>query len=788
MVFGVVKRLLLGRPMRSDRLGHTLLPKRIALPVFASDALSSVAYATEEILIVLSVGGIAFFHFTPYIALAVGVLMLVVVASYRQNVHAYPSGGGDYEVASTNLGPKVGMTVASALMVDYTLTVAVSVSAGVANLASAFPVLDADVTLIAVVVVAVIALINLRGVRESGTAFAIPTYCFIGVVALLIIWGFTRLGLGHHLESDSASYRIKTTREYTGVALIFLLLRAFSSGCTALTGVEAISNGVPAFRKPKSKNAATTLAMLGLIAVSMFAGVTALALLSHVHYAPPQDLVGAPAGSTQRTVIAQVGRAVFGDTSPLFYVLQFVTALILVLAANTAFNGFPVLASILSRDGYLPRQMHTRGDRLAFSNGILLLSGFAILLIVIFQASPTRLIQLYIIGVFVSFVCSQTGMIRHWNRLLRTTTDRATRRRMIRSRAINTIGACFTAVVLVIVLTTKFASGAWIVVVAMPIIWLTMRGIHRHYDHVAVELSPPDELKLTLPARNRSIVLVSKLHLPTLRALAYAKATHPSYLEAVTVDVDEAETTRLKEEWERASIPVPLTVVASPYREITRPIVYYVKRLRRESPRDIVTVYIPEYVVGHWWEQLLHNQSALRLKTRLLMQPGVVVASVPYQLRSATHQRPAPPVAVGPADASRPDGDGQVPGASAGQPADSASAVHRLTAGTEELHAADLQAECREAGATPIAETTDHEFVDVAGTLRTVTLRPRGTSLTMEADLWDGTGSVTLVWLGRRDIPGIRPGRRIEVHGRLARIKDERTIYNPSYELRPGPE
>ena len=777
MMLGAVKRLLLGQPMRSDRLGHTLLPKRIALPVFASDALSSVAYATEEILIVLSVGGIAFFHYTPYIALAVGVLMLVVVASYRQNVHAYPSGGGDYEVTSTNLGPKIGIAVASALMVDYTLTVAVSVSAGVANLASAFPVLDSHVTLIAVLVVAVIALMNLRGVRESGTAFAIPTYCFIAVVALLIIVGFTRLGLGHHLESDSAHYRIKVSREFTGVALIFLLLRAFSSGCTALTGVEAISNGVPAFRKPKSKNAATTLALLGAVAVTMFAGVTALALASHVHYAPGQDLIGMPAGTTQRTVIAQVGRAVFGDGSALFYVLQFATALILVLAANTAFNGFPVLASILSRDGYLPRQLHTRGDRLAFSNGILLLSGFAILLIVIFQASPTRLIQLYIIGVFVSFVCSQTGMIRHWNRLLRTTTDAKVRRTMYRSRTINTIGACFTGVVLVIVLISKFASGAWIVVVAMPVIWLTMRGIHKHYEHVRVELTPPDDYRLTLPARNRSIVLVSKLHLPTLRALAYAKATHPSQLEAVTVDVDEAETLRLKEDWDRASIPVPLTVIASPYREITRPIVGYVKRLRRESPRDIVTVYVPEYVVGHWWEQLLHNQSALRLKTRLLMQPGVIVASVPYQLRSATGQHPAGP----------PPGQAKLDGPN-GAAADGMPTLQRLTADTATLHALDLQAECRDEGTTPIADTDAHEYVNVAGTLRTVTLRPRGTSLTMEADLWDGTGSVTLVWLGRRDIPGIRPGRRIEVHGRLARIKDERTIYNPSYELRPGPE
>src|SRR5258706_1537380 len=489
MVLGVAKRLLVGRPMQSDRLGHTLLPKRIALPVFASDALSSVAYATEEILIVLSVGGIAFFSYTPWIALAVGVLMLVVVASYRQNVHAYPSGGGDYEVSSTNLGQRVGLAVASALMVDSTLTVAVSVSAGVANLASAFPALYPHVTLIAVLGVAVIALLNLRGVRESGTVFAIPTYCFIGVVVLMILWGLTQLGLGHHLRAASAGYQIPSAHQYTGLLLVFLLLRAFSSGCTALTGVEAISNGVPAFRKPKSKNAATTLALLGIIAVSMFAGVTALALVSHVHICPSAtDCL--PHVTTQPTVIAQVGRAVFGNTSPLFYLLQLVTALILVLAANTAFNGFPVLASILSRDGFLPRQLRNRGDRLAYSNGILLLSGFAILLIVVFQASPTRLIQLYIIVVFVSFVCSQTGMIRHWNPLLPGVTDRSTRRRMLRSRTINTIGACFTALVLVIVLVSKFAEGAWIVVVAIPVIWLTMRGISRHYTSVALELIP----------------------------------------------------------------------------------------------------------------------------------------------------------------------------------------------------------------------------------------------------------------------------------------------------------
>jgi hypothetical protein len=487
-----------------------------------------------------------------------------------------------------------------------------------------------------------------------------------------------------------------------------------------------------------------------------------------------------------------------------------------------------VLASILSRDGFLPRQLHTRGDRLAFSNGILLLSGFAILLIIIFQASPTRLIQLYIVGVFVSFVCSQTGMIRHWNRLLRSTTDARARRQMFRSRMINTIGACFTAVVLVIVLVSKFASGAWIVVVAMPVIWLTMRGISRHYASVARELTPPQDVPVTLPASNRAIVLVSKLHLPTLRALAYARATRPSYLEAITVDVDEAETLRLKEEWDRSGLPIPLTIVASPYREITRPVMAYVKRLRRESPRDIITVYIPEYVLGHWWEQLLHNQSALRLKTRLLQMRGVVVASVPYQLSSATRQQEAarsqhgPPTpaalpgarpAAGIPGGISPDGDSppspvpqspaQPNGSKAGTAAAASAAVapagpaprfkplsalRRLTAARDQLHAEELQEELQEeihqVSAKPIADCDEREMADVAGTLRTVTLRPRGNSLTMEADLWDGSGSITLVWLGRRDIPGIRPGRKIVVHGRLTRIKGELTIYNPVYELR----
>jgi hypothetical protein len=462
-------------------------------------------------------------------------------------------------------------------------------------------------------------------------------------------------------------------------------------------------------------------------------------------------------------VIAQVGRAVFGYSSPLFYILQLFTALILVLAANTAFNGFPVLASILARDGYLPRQLHTRGDRLAFSNGILLLSGFAIVLIVAFNASPTRLIELYIVGVFVSFTCSQTGMIRHWNRLLRATSEATTRLRMIRSRAINTIGACVTGAVLVIVVISKFLDGAWIAVAAMVVLWLTMRGIQRHYQSVALELTPDEEASLTLPSSNIAIVLVSKLHLPALRALAYARAARPARLEALTVDVDEAETARLQQDWDRRAMPLPLTVISSPYREITRPVIEYVRRLRRESPRDIVTVYVPEYVLGHWWEQALHNQSALRLKARLLLERGVVVASVPYQLESSTRAaRTADPLVGG-----------------------------RLLADRASQHASEVRKQTSTLTGhdgrqpVPIAEGQPRERVELAGTLRTVTTRPRGASLSMEAELWDGTGQVTLVWLGRRDIPGIEPGRRVVVHGRLTSHRGQRTIFNPAYKLHP---
>jgi amino acid transporter len=652
------RRLVLGRPFRSDKLAHTLLPKRIALPVFASDALSSVAYAPEEIFLVLSVAGLTAYSMAPWIGLAVAAVMLIVIASYRQNVHAYPSGGGDYEVVTTNLGHTAGLTVASALLVDYVLTVAVSMASAMSNIGSAVPFIAQHKVLFAVIAILVLASMNLRGIRESGTAFAIPTYAFMIGMYIMLAWGLFQIYvLGTPLRAESASFEVHSEHgEVVGFAMVFLVARAFSTGCAALTGVEAISNGVPAFRKPKSRNAATTLLMLGLIAVSLFMGIVMLAKETGAKIADsPEQLVGAPPGYHQKTLIAQLADAVFHDFPVGLFLIAGVTALILVLAANTAFNGFPVLASILAQDRYLPRQLHTRGDRLAFSNGILFLAFAAIAFVVAFRAEVTALIQLYIVGVFVSFTLSQIGMVRHWTRLLRTETDSAVRRHMMRSRVINTIGFICTGTVLIIVVVTKFLAGAWIAILAMGALFAIMEMIHKHYDTVANELEQQAEEHgddMVLPSRNHAVVLVSKLHMPTKRALAYARATRPDVLEAITVSVDDAETRELVHRWEDSDISVPLKVIASPYREITRPVLDYVKRVSKESPRTVVTVFIPEYVVGHWWEQVLHNQSALRLKGRLLFEPNVMVTSVPWQLSSSERLKTLQPHAA-PGDARR---------------------------------------------------------------------------------------------------------------------------------------
>ena len=637
----MTRRLLLGQPFRSDKLSHTLLPKTIALPVFASDALSSVAYAPEEIFLVLSVAGLSAITMAPWIGLAVALVMLVVVASYRQNVHAYPSGGGDYEVVTTNLGHTAGLTVASALLVDYVLTVAVSMASAMSNIGSAVPFIAHHKVAFAVTAIVLLTAVNLRGIRESGTAFAIPTYAFMVSMFIMLIWGFIQIFvMGKHLKAESAGFELHSEHgDVMGFALVFLVARAFSSGCAALTGVEAISNGVPAFRKPKSRNAATTLALLGGIAVTLFMGMIVLAIKTGAKLAerPAEQLIGAPAGYQQKTLVAQLADSIFHTFAPGLYLITGVTALILVLAANTAFNGFPVLGSILAQDRFLPRQLHTRGDRLAFSNGIVFLALAAIAFVVAFRAEVTALIQLYIVGVFVSFTLSQIGMVRHWTRLLRTEDDPLERRRMVRSRVVNTIGFIATGAVLIVVLVTKFLAGAWIAILAMGSLFILMKAINRHYAAVTRELTAREEeqREIVLPSRNHAVVLVANMHLPTLRALSYARAMRPDVLEALTVNVDDVDTRKLTAEWEASEVKVPLKVVASPYREVTGPVLDYVKRISKEAPRTVVTVFVPEYVVGHWWEGFLHNQSALRIKTRLLFIPNVMVTSVPWQLNSS---------------------------------------------------------------------------------------------------------------------------------------------------------
>ena len=627
------KRLFVGRPMRSSQLSETLLPKKLAMPVFCSDPLSSVAYATEEILLILSLGGLAFLHLAWYVAAVIVALLAVVIASYRQTCRAYPNGGGAYTVARANLGESAGLAAASALLVDYVLTVAVSVVAGVAAITSAIPELSPHAVSLSVGFVVLLTLMNLRGVKESGKAFAVPTYGFLlGIYVMFAVAGY-RLLSGEQLLAPTAGLPIYPEHSYVGLAVIFLAMRAFASGCTALTGVEAISNGVPAFQKPKAKNAADTLAIMGFFSITMFIGITVLALTLNVHVAESPTDLGLPADTPTQTALAQIAQTIFG-IGPLFYYIQAATAAILILAANTAFNGFPLLASLLATDRFMPRQLHNRGDRLVYSNGIILLALFAIALIVAFQANVSSIIQLYIIGVFVSFTLSQLGMVRHWQRELTSGIPGSSRTKIRRAQAINAIGATFTAIVLIIVLITKFTHGAWIVTIAMPLLFVTMQGIRRHYRRVTVELTPTPA-GVSLPSRIHAIVPVSRLLLPTLQALAFARATHPSTLTAITVQVDQQETQALADEWRAREIPVELKIINSPYREITTPILDYIRDIHRDSPRDAICVFIPEYLVDHWWEHLLHNQSALRLKARLLFTPGVMVTSVPYHLNSS---------------------------------------------------------------------------------------------------------------------------------------------------------
>ena len=628
------KRWIIGDPLPTAMLEGELLPKRIALPIFASDPLSSVAYAPQELLMILLIGGLAFLSFAPWIAACVILLMIVVVASYRQLVKAYPSGGGDYEVAHKNLGEKAGVVVASALLVDYIMTVAVSVAAGVDNIISALPWLAPERVWLAVGFVVILAAINLRGVRESGKAFAIPTYFFVASVFIMIVVGIFRTVTGDAPIAESADYLVQG-ESVAQAALILLLLRSFASGCAALTGVEAIANGVPAFRVPKIKNAQMTLVLMGGIAITLFAGLITMALVSGVHYAESAcHLVGYVDCETvpQRSLIAQIAAATFGNNTILFFAIQAGTALVLLLAANTAFNGFPLLGSVLARDGYAPKALETRGDRLIYSNGVLVLALMAGIILVVYQADLTLLIQLYIIGVFMSFTLGQSGMVRHWMKLLKTKPDNA--KSIRRSMSINITGAIFTGVVLVVVTITKFTHGAWLVFAIMPILYFLMLGVNRYYRDVAREVEVDDVT--TFGAKgDHAIVLVGKMQKPILKALDYAIAARHQSIEAVHVSINEVSTAQLELDWIRQNIHVPLRIINSPYRDLSWPLIQHIREHRAQHGSEIVTVYLPQYIVGHWWEHALHNHKSRRLKLKLMLEHGVAIALVPWLLDSS---------------------------------------------------------------------------------------------------------------------------------------------------------
>lgn len=639
------KRLILGDPLASTDTDEHLLPKKMALPIFASDALSSVAYAPQELLLILLTGGLAFLAFAPWIAAAVVVLLIVVVISYRQLIKAYPSGGGDYEVARKNLGEIPGVIVASALAVDYALTVAVSVASGVDNIISALPGLNPFRVELAVGFVILIVVMNLRGVREASRAFAIPTYIFIGSVGVMIVVGLFQVVMGNPPVASSAHYAVET-QDLTQAAVILLVLRAFSSGCSALTGVEAVSNGVPAFRTPKVRNAQTTLALMGGIAILLFAGLTAIALVSGVHYAEnPCDLIGFDCSNPQPSLMAQVSSAVFGMNSVPFFVIQAATAIVLLLAANTAFNGFPLLGSVLSRDGYAPKALNTRGDRLVYSNGMIILGLVAIGVLIVYQANLTNLIQLYIIGVFVSFTLGQIGMIRHWRRGLKAIrslpaderSGKAVRTELFGLRKglfINSLGATMTASVLIIVTITKFTHGAWLIFLAIPILSFLMIGVHRYYRDVDHEIAMDDRTHFGSTG-DVALILVNKLQKPVVKAVDYALAAKHDKTFAVHISVTKEDAAALEAEWRAHRMPIPLKIVESPYRTYASPIAEFVKKYREQHGSAVITVYLPQYIVGHWWESLLHNRRARRIAQQLMLVHGVSITLVPWLLDSS---------------------------------------------------------------------------------------------------------------------------------------------------------
>ena len=636
----LTKRLLLGKKLSNENLEGQLLPKSIALPIFSSDPLSSVAYGPQEMLMILTLGGLGFLSFAPGIAAVVVLLLTVIVLSYRKVIEAYPSGGGDYEVAKKNIGSRASLIVASALLLDYVMTVAVSIASGTDNFISAFPALDPYRVEIAVFFVLLLTAVNLRGVKESGFAFAIPTYIFLASVFTMIAVGMFKVFTGQDVTAPSAGLPLNVDESMSNITqagIILLCLRAFASGCSALTGIEAIANGVPAFRAPKVKNAQITMMLMGGAAIAMFIGVTALGLISKAQYAEnPCVQFGSDAPgcvSPQLSLMAQIAYAVFGQNSFMFYVIQAGTTAVLLLAANTAFNGFPLLSSVLAKDKFAPKALLTRGDRLVYSNGMFSLMAAALGLIIVYQASVTGLIQLYILGVFTSFTVGQIGMIRHWRRGLRT--EKIARNTALSGLFINGLGATLTASILVIVTITKFTHGAWLVFIIMPVLYWVMFNTRRYYAEVAKEIALDRETEFGKKG-DYAIVLMDNLNKPQLKALDYALSSKHLELDAVHIAVDPIRAKAFEKEWKRYGIKVPLKIIDSPYREFTAPLVDYLtahNEIHQKNER--IAVYLPKYVVGRWWEHIFHNHRANRIRKQLLYVPHVMVTLVPWRLESA---------------------------------------------------------------------------------------------------------------------------------------------------------
>jgi amino acid transporter len=638
-----LKRLLVGSPIRTARLAHERLTKKVALAIFASDALSSTAYATEQILLVLAAAYVAgqtnaFGRVVP-ISLAICALLVVVAISYRQTIHAYPSGGGAFIVAKENLGTVPGLVAGASLLVDYVLTVSVSVAAGVEAITSAmvgtrFAGLHEHRVALCLFFITFITLANLRGVREAGSLFAAPSYAFIVSFVGLIGYGLVCYYLNPSIGPVPNDADLKVAEGYHAQSLsLFLILGAFANGCAALTGIEAISNGVQAFKQPESRNAAATLTWMAGLLIVMFLGASVLAYLFNIH--PMQ----------RETVVSQIARAVFtGHLGWFYYVVQATTAAILVLAANTSFAGFPRLASLLARDRFLPRQLANLGDRLVFSNGIVLLAVFSGVLVWAFRGDTSRLIPLYAVGVFLSFTLSQSGMVVHWWREGKAARARrggakaapteptaVTKSPWLRFLVINGIGATSTFVVLMVFIVTKFLHGAWLVVVVIPLLVVMFLRIHKHYLEVARQLST-EGLAGLRPIHHEVIVPISGIHRGVIAALEYAKSIAPHHVTAVYVNLDDEATQKLREKWEQWGSGVNLVVVASPYRSLLRPFLNYVDRVKRSSHGDVITIILPEFVPAKWWQNLLHNQNTLFLKGALLFKKGVVVTNVPYHL------------------------------------------------------------------------------------------------------------------------------------------------------------